>query len=140
MTRISILIAMVTVCVVPIAEPAASTPLAQGKTFPVVGATYQLDRARYPGKLAICATEAAMAKYMEAKDKGNQAAADRMLIVVSTASDLAKLEKTKTCTLISSYSQATIVAKGVESHKATFAAFPGPPMWGYYLYFGGLVR
>jgi hypothetical protein len=115
--------------------------LAQSTSFPVIGATYQLDRAKYPGQIAICYTQEAMSKYMTAKDKGDSATTKRMLFEIKSMKDFDKMKKAAGCTLISSYSQAKVVEKGVESHRAEFAAFPIPePMWGWYLYFGGRMK
>jgi hypothetical protein len=108
--------------------------------FPTIGATYQLDRAQFPGKISVCSTEDAMTKYMEAKWAGDQSAMQKMLFKISTMEDIEKMKRSGGCTLISSYSQAKIIEKGVESHRAEFFAFPMEPMWGYYLYFGGRVQ
>ena len=107
--------------------------------FPVVGATYQLDRAKYPGKVAVCSTEDAMVKYMEAQQAGDKGTMSKMLFKVSTFDDIGKMKKAGGCTLISSYSQAKVVKKGIEAHQAQFFAFL-LPMWGYYEYFGGRVK
>ena len=109
--------------------------------FPVVGATYQIDRARFNNqKIAICATEKAMAKYMEAHWAGDKATMRKMLYKIETMDDVDRMKKECGCTLISSFSQAKIVKKGVEAHQAKFFAFPFEPMWGFYLYFGGKVK
>lgn len=113
---------------------------AYAEEFPIVGATYQLDRDRYPGKIVVCCIEEAMDKYMEAKREGDRATVQRMLFKIKTMGDITKMEKADGCTLISSYSQAKIIKKGVESHQAKFFAFPLKPMWGFYLYFGGRVK
>ena len=108
--------------------------------FPIVGATYQLNRARFPGKIAVCCTEDTMDKYMEAKQENDEATMQKMLFKTKTLADIKKMKKADGCTLISSYSQAKILKKGVASHQAKFFAFPFQPMWGYYLYFGGRVK
>jgi len=108
--------------------------------FPIVGSTYQLDRARFPGKIAICVTEDAMDKYMEAKREDDQATMKKMLFKIKTMDDITEMKKADGCTLIGSFSQAEIIKKGVQSHQAKFFAFPFQPMWGYYLYFGGKVK
>ncbi|GJL61312.1 MAG: hypothetical protein NPIRA03_41690 [Nitrospirales bacterium] len=108
--------------------------------FPIVGATYQLDRAQFPDKVAVCYTADAMTKYMEAKLVDDQAAIQKMVFKVATMDDMAIMKKLNGCTLISTFTQAKIIKKGVESHQAEFFAFPLEPMWGYYLYFGGRVR
>ncbi len=115
--------------------------IAVAREFPVVGATYQLDRARYPGKVAVCSTEDAMVKYMEAQRAGDKGSMSKMLFKISTLDDIKKMKKAGGCTLISSFSQAKIIKKGVEAHQARFYAFLSrEPMWGYYLYFGGRVK
>ena len=114
--------------------------IASAEEFPIIGATYQLDRAQFPGKVAVCSTEDAMTKYMEAKWAGDQSAMQKMLFKVSTMDDIERMKRSGGCTLISRYSQAKIMEKGVESHRAEFFAFPLEPMWGYYLYFGGRVK
>lgn len=108
--------------------------------FPIVGATYQLNRARFPGKIAVCCTEDAMDKYMEAKREDDQATMKKMLFKIKTMDDITKMKKANGCTLISNYSQAKIIKKGVESHQANFSAFPLKSMWGFHLYFGGKVK
>jgi hypothetical protein len=111
-----------------------------GDTFPVVGATYQLDRARYPDKVAICMTEQAMMKYWAAKVAKDTATANRMLVTVDVAEDYDKLKARQGCTLISSFSQATVVKAGKGFHRATFAAWGSEPMWAPALYFGRQVK
>ena len=108
--------------------------------FPVIGATYQLDRAKYPEKVAVCATPQSMTKYMEAHSKGDTATTRRMLFEIETLKDFTRMKNANGCTLISSFSQAKIVEKGTGSHRAEFMALPFEPLWGYYLYFGGRVR
>ena len=109
--------------------------------FPVVGATYQLDRAQFPSEVAICSTEDAMTQYMEANWADDQVAMQEMLFEITTMEDIEKMKQSEGCTLISSYSQAKIVTKGIESHQAEFFAFlPSEPMWGYYLYFGAKLE
>ena len=108
--------------------------------FPIVGTTYQLDRARFPGKIAVCVTEDAMDKYMEARREDDQATMKKMLFKIKTMDDITKMKKADGCTLISSGTQAKIIKKGVESHQAKFFAFPFESMWGFYLYFGGRVK
>ncbi len=115
-------------------------PVAAADSFPVIGATYQLDRAKYPEQIAVCVTQSAMSKYIAAKQKNDTATTRRLLFDIDTMKDIEKMKKADGCTLISSTSQATILEKGVESHKARFAAFPLEPMWGWYLYFGGRVK
>lgn len=118
----------------------ASCTFAYAEKFPIIGETYQLDSAKYPGKVAICSTEEAMTKYMEAQWAADKATTQKMLVKIKTMDDVKRMKQSKKCTLISSYSQAEIIEKGVESHRANFMAFPLEPMWGYYLYFGGRVR
>ena len=108
--------------------------------FPVVGATYQLNSARYPEKVAICSSQQAMTKYIEAEAKKDSATTRRMLFEIETSKDFARMKNAGGCTLISSSSQATILEKGVGAHRAEFMALPFEGMWGYYLYFGGRVR
>lgn len=114
--------------------------LAYAGEFPIVGATYQINRAQFPGKIAVCCTEDAMDKYMEAKREDDQATMKKMLFEIKTMGDITKMKQADGCKLISSGTQAKIIKKGVESHKAKFFAFPFEPMWGYYLYFGGKVK
>ncbi|MDP1569605.1 MAG: hypothetical protein Q8L86_06350 [Vicinamibacterales bacterium] len=119
---------------------ASAIALSASQAFPVIGATYQLDRAKYPGRVAVCTTEAAMSAYAEAEARRDQAAMKRMVMNVSTMADLNAMKKAEACTMVSSSSQAKIIEKGIEAHKAEFAAFALTPMWGHYLYFGGRVR
>lgn len=108
--------------------------------FPVVGTTYQIDRGRFPGKIAICATEKAMVSYLLAQGSGDRAALDKMTAEVDTTADFTRLKAREGCTPISSFSQATVVLKGKGVHRADFAAFPFGPMWGSPLYFGAPVK
>lgn len=108
--------------------------------FPIIGATYQFDRAKFPDKVAVCYTADGMSKYMEAKLTDDQTSMQKMVFQVASMDDLTKMKKSKGCILISSFTQAKIIKKGVESHQAEFSAFPLEPMWGYYLYFGGRVK
>jgi hypothetical protein len=110
------------------------------EAFPVVGATYQLDRAQFPGQVAICVTEQAMVKYWAAKATKDDATTKRMLVTVDTTTDVAKLKSSAGCTLISSFSQAKVTKKGSGFHRAEFMAFPFEPMWAPALYFGRRVR
>ena len=102
----------------------ARAKAAYAEKFPAIGATYQLDRAQFPGEVAICVTEDAMTDYMEAKWKNDKATMKRLTFVIETFDDVEKMKKAAGCTLISSYSQATITKKGMESHQAEFAALP----------------
>ena len=110
--------------------------------FPIVGATYQINRAQFPGKIAVCCTEDAMDKYMKAKGNDDQATMQKMLFKIETGDDITKMRKAAGCTLISSYSQAEIIEKGALGPyiRAHFFACPLKSMWGYYLYFGGKVK
>lgn len=111
-----------------------------GDSWPVVGATYQLDRAQFPGKVAICMTEQAMIKYWGAKARNDTATANNMLVTVAVAEDYDKLKARQGCTLMSSFSQATVVKTSKGFHRATFAAFGSQPMWAPALYFGRQVK
>ena len=112
-----------------------------GDSFPVVGTTYQLDRTQFPGKVAICKTEQAMVKYWGAKTAKDTATAQKMLVTVETAEDYRRWAKAREgCTLISSFSQATINKVGKGFHRATFAAWGSEPMWAPAAYFGRPVK
>jgi len=113
--------------------------LAFAESIPEVGKTYQIDRAKYPGKVAICVTESSMTTYMEAIWDKDEARASKLLHQIKNQNDIEKLQVSGGCTLISSFSQAKIIQKGLESHQAEFSAFPFLPMWGYYLYFGAIA-
>ncbi len=115
-----------------------ATPSLAGP-HPAIGKTYQLDRARYPGKIMVCTTEASMVAYVDAFSEGDESAALKMVYAIKTVADLEPMQAAGGCTAISSFSQATILKNGIEAHQATFHAFPFSPMWGYYLYFGGLA-
>ena len=128
-----------TVAVVAIALTSGAIVFAQAP-FPVVGTTYQIDSARFPGKIAICVTETAMSKYMAANATGDEARTKKLVAEVETTQDFAKLKAQGGCTSISSFSQATVVKKGSVAHQAEFAAFPFGPMWGSPLYFGAPVK
>jgi hypothetical protein len=110
------------------------------ESFPVVGATYQLDRAQFPGKIAVCASEKAMVLYFTAKATKEDATARKMLFSADTRKEFEKLKANNGCTLISSFSQAKVVEKGTGAHRAEFAAFPLQPMWGVAVYFGRRVN
>jgi hypothetical protein len=105
----------------------------------MVGATYQLDRARYPGQIAICSTAAAMRDYDLAQATDDAAKMQRMVFKIETSKDFVRMKNAGGCTLISSFSQAKVVEKGKGYHRAEFAAFPFEPMWGNVLYFGARV-
>jgi hypothetical protein len=111
-----------------------------GDTFPVVGATYQLNRAQFPEKVAICMTEQAMVKYWAAKVANDTATANKMLVTVDVAEDDDKLKARQGCTLISSFSQATVVKTSKGFHRAAFAAWGSTPMWAPAVYFGRQVK
>jgi hypothetical protein len=109
--------------------------------FPVVGTRYQLDRAQFPGQLAICATESAMVRYFTLKvGIKDHPAAEKMLVSVDTMKDFDRLKASGGCTLISSFSQAKVIERGKGAHRAEFMAFPFGPMWGVAAYFGRPVN
>ena len=110
------------------------------ESFPVAGATYQLDRGQFPGKIAVCATEKSMVMYFTAKATKDDATARKMLYPADTRKEFEKLKANNGCTLISSFSQAKVVEKGAGAHRAEFAAFPLQPMWGVAPYFGRRVN
>jgi hypothetical protein len=117
----------------------ASIAAAQSGTFPVLGATYQLDRGRYPERLVICSTAKAMLNYDLAQAGDDKAKMRSMVFNIETSKDFARMKSADGCTLISSFSQAKVVEKGKGYHRAEFAAFPFEPMWGSALYFGARV-
>jgi len=116
--------------------------IAYAEDFPVIGTTYQINRAAFPGKIAVCCTEDAMDKYMEAHQNNDQITMQKMLFEVSTVDDIRRIKKANGCMLISSYSQAEVIEKSVSGPyiRAHFFACPFKSMWGYYLYFGGKVK
>lgn len=105
----------------------------------MVGATYQLDRARYPGQIVICYTQQAMFDYIAAQATRDTAKMRSMVFSVETSKDFARMKNAAGCTLISSFSQAKVIEKGKSSHRAEFMAFPFGPMWGNALYFGAPI-
>lgn len=109
-------------------------------SFPTLGATYQLDRSRFPSEVVICATERAMVAYTTAKSARNEPTAKRLLREVNSSKDFEALKVDAACTSITSFSQAKVIEKGRGAHRADFAAFPFGPMWGSPLYFGRLVK
>jgi hypothetical protein len=117
-----------------------SCSMAHAAEFPVVGATYQLDRSQLPGQVAICITEQAMVKYLAAKATKDAATMRKMTMDVETSKDFARLKTRGGCTLISSFSQAKVIQKARGIHRAEFAAFPLEPMWAPAVYFGRRVR
>lgn len=112
--------------------------------FPIVDATYRIDRARFNnGKFVICTTEQAMDKYILAELTKDYATMEKMLIRDSDFN--IRFEKVKNCgeccVAISSYSQAVITKRGTQSHQAIFYAWwPSMPMWANYMAFGGRVK
>jgi hypothetical protein len=116
--------------------------IAYSEDFPVIGATYQINRTAFPGKIAVCCTEDAMDKYMEAQQYNDQITMQKMLFEVSTIDDMERMKKANGCMLISSYSQAETIEKGTRGPyiRAHFFACPLKSMWGYSLYFGGRVK
>lgn len=120
-------------------------PLLAAQRFPVVGATYQIDRAMYNnGKFVICTTEQTMNEYVLAELNKDYATMEKMLIRDSDFNT--RLEKVRNCgeccVAINSHSQAVIIKRGtLFSHQAIFYAWwPSMPMWGYYMAFGGRVK
>jgi hypothetical protein len=116
--------------------------IAYAEDFPVIGATYRINRAAFPGKIAVCCTEDAMDKYIEVQQHNDQITMQKMLFEVSTIDDIERIKKANGCMLISSYSQAEIIEKGARGPyiRANFFACPLKSMWGYSLYFGGRVK
>jgi hypothetical protein len=108
----------------------------------VIGATYQINRAAFPGKIAVCCTEYAMDKYMVAQQNNDQITMQKMLFEVATIDDMERMKKANGCMLISSYSQAETIEKSTRGPyiKAHFFACPLKSMWGYSLYFGGRAK
>jgi len=64
--------------------------------FPVVEATYQIERAGFNNqKIAICATEKAMFKYMEAHWADNKATMRKMLYKIETMDDVDRMSNAR---------------------------------------------
>lgn len=108
--------------------------------FPILDATYQLDRARFD-KVVICTTENLMEEYIEAERTNDYAKMVKMVVEPQERLDnLVEEAESEGCILISVLSQAKIIKKGVSVHRAEFSAWPIEPMWGNYLTFGGQKR
>jgi hypothetical protein len=113
--------------------------LALAESILLVGKSYQIDRAKYPGKVAVCVTKESMMAYMEAIWDKDESKGSKLLHEIKNSKDIEDLKASGICTLISSFSQAKVIEKGIGVHHAEFAAFPFLPMWGYYDYFGAPV-
>ena len=108
--------------------------------MPEVGIIYQLDRARFPGSVTVCTSRKLMDQYTEFARLRDEDARKKLIHKVQNDGDLERLKNSGGCVEISSFSQAKIVARGIESHQAEFASFPVFPLWGNYLYFGAKAR